>query len=101
MDVSSPRYYVDFFDAFDGWGHPFDAFDLAEGWGEWGRWPECLFDSLDEARACRDRLNASLPEGNRSVGEHWGIHDRTVGHEIECVVQRRGDSPAPVTGLLE
>jgi hypothetical protein len=98
MDVSSPRYYVDFFDACDGWGHCFDAFD--GGWGEWGRWPERLFDSLDEARACRDRLNASLPGGNRSLGEHWGILDRTAG-EIECVVQRRGDSPAPVTELLE
>jgi hypothetical protein len=100
MEESSPRYYVDYYDSFEAWGDRGGPDDQG-GWGEWGRWPERLFDSLDEARACRDRFNASLPEGNRSLGEHWGIHDRTMGHEIECVVQRRGDSPAPGTELLE
>jgi|RhiMetdeSRZDD1v2_1073273.scaffolds.fasta_scaffold384342_3 hypothetical protein len=45
------------------------------GWGSWGFWSERLFDSLDEARACRDQLNAELADDNPSSidpGEHWG-----------------------------
>lgn len=80
--MSSQRYYVDFYDAFD-------------GWGDCGFRSERLFDSLDEARACRDRLNADLAEGNKRVGEHWEIIDRTVGCEVDCVRQRGLGEPAP------
>jgi hypothetical protein len=65
------RYYVDYW-------------DMCDRWGWWGSAPERLFDSIEAARAGRDRLNADLPEGNKSVGEHWGIIDRTVCAEIEC-----------------
>jgi hypothetical protein len=73
---------VDFFDVFDACREGMGA-----GWGSWGFWPERLFDSLDEARACRDQLNAELDEGNKSAGEHWGVIDRTVCSEVECVRQ--------------
>ena len=56
------RYYVDFW-------------DMSDWWGTWGFWPERLFDSLDETRACRDQLNAELADDNPSSidpGEHWG-----------------------------
>ena len=65
------RYYVDFYDAFD-------------GWGEWGFDPDRLFDALEEARLCRDRLNASLDSRNKSMGEHYGIIDALSMTEIEC-----------------
>jgi hypothetical protein len=55
------RYYVDIYDAFDGWGI----------WG-FGR---AAFDTIDEARACRDQLNAELAEENKSAGEHWRVID--------------------------
>jgi len=54
-------YYVDFYDAHD-------------GWGTWGFWPERLFDSIDEARACRDQLNAEACRrqqvSRRALGGH-------------------------------
>jgi hypothetical protein len=74
MDLSGQRYYVDFYDAL-------------HGWGTWGFWPEHLFDSIDEARACRDQLDADLADANKSAGEHWGIIDRAVGSEVDCVRQ--------------
>ena len=70
--AASQRYYVDIYDAFD-------------GWGTWGCWPERLFNSIDEARACRDQLNADLAEGNKASGEHWGIIDGELGSEVDCV----------------
>jgi hypothetical protein len=45
-----------------------------------------LFDSIAEARACRDQLNVVLAEGNKSAGEHWGIIDG-AGSEVDCVRQ--------------
>jgi hypothetical protein len=82
--VTQPRFYVDLFDSFDA----FREGRLGDGWGAWGYDPARLFDSLDEARACRDRLNDQLPKGTKALGEHFGIIDRTVGGEIECVWQR-------------
>jgi hypothetical protein len=79
------RYYVDYFDTFDA----FREGNLGDGWGIWGFWSERLFDSLDEARACRDRLNAELAEENRALGEHYGILDGAAGREIECVMRQR------------
>jgi hypothetical protein len=81
---SPQRYYVDFFDVFDAYRDG----RLGDGWGNWGFAPERLFDAIEAARACRDRLNDQLPEGNKALGEHFGIIDRTVGHEVECVRQR-------------
>ena len=62
-----------------------DIYDAFDGWGTWGFWPERLFDSIDEARACRDQLNTELSEDNRSAGEHWAVIDRMVCSEVECV----------------
>ena len=72
------RYYVDYW-------------DMSDWWGRWGAQPARLFDSLDEARACRDRLNDALVDDNPDAitcGEHYGVIDRTVHAEIECVLQR-------------
>ena len=70
--LSPGRYYVDFYDAFDGWG------------GEFGFYLDRVFDALEEARTCRDNLNKDLPSGNKSMGEHYGIIDRQSMTEIEC-----------------
>jgi hypothetical protein len=78
------RYYVSYYDSFDALREG----RLTDGWGSWGFWPEHLFDSLDEARACRDRLNDQLPEGTKALGEHFGIIDSTAGGEIECPLPR-------------
>lgn len=65
------QYYVDFYDAFD-------------GWGGWGIWPERLFNDLEAARTCKEGLNRTLAIGNKSMGEHYGIISRVLGHEIDC-----------------
>jgi len=93
--MATPRYYVDLYD-------PLDVLDGC--WGTWGAAPERLFDSLDEARACRDRLNAALdddPHGRWRT--HWGIIDREAASEIECVWERLMPVPSAgaVTELLE
>ena len=62
-----PRYGVCFYDAHDGWGTSW--FDT---------------DDLEAARVRRDAENATLPQENKDYGEHWGVVDMIVGHEIEC-----------------
>jgi len=69
------QYYVDFYDAFDGWG----GLRFVQG-----IWPERLFDDLEAARTCKEGLNRTLAIGNKSMGEHYGIISRVLGHEIEC-----------------
>jgi hypothetical protein len=68
-----------------------DYWDFSDWWGSWGFWPEHLFDSIEAARACRDRLNAELADRNPdaiNLGEHWGVIDREAHAEIECTLKR-------------
>lgn len=65
------RYYVDFYDMFD-------------GWGTWGFFEDRLFDNLEAARAKADELQAELPQGNKNCGEHYGVIDKEKGREIYC-----------------
>lgn len=67
------RYIVDMYDAFDGWitvgMEPLD---------------EQIFSNIDEARKYRDKKNAGLDKDNIMMGEHWGIIDTEINHEVEC-----------------
>jgi hypothetical protein len=68
-----------------------DYWDFSDWWGRWGAQPARLFESLEVARACRDRLNDALVDDNPSaiaLGEHWGVIDSAVSAEIECVLPR-------------
>jgi hypothetical protein len=74
------------------WSHP------AAGW----------VDSFDEARACRDQLNAELAEGNPSsinLGEHWGSSTARCapkssarGNGDAHALGRAGDGTAGMSG---
>ena len=66
------RYIVDFYDGFDDWIYRGDAPK------------DKMFDDIDEARKCRDKKNAELNEANKRFGEHWGVIDTQINHEIEC-----------------
>ena len=70
------RYYVDFYDAFDGWGGMF-------GWD-----PDRLFDDLEEAKKCCIKLQSKLAEGNKKMGEHYGVIDGKTKFEIFCTMNR-------------
>ena len=76
-DVSSvdkdqrKRYYVDFYDMFD-------------GWGEFGFFIDRLFDDLNEAIKLCDKLNSELDKGNKSCGEHYGVIDSDINREVHC-----------------
>ena len=74
------RFLVDYFDSFDAWREG----DPQDGWGKFDDTPERLFDSIEEARACRDHLNAELGQGHKDCGDHWGIIDGELGREVEC-----------------
>lgn len=71
------RYYVDFYDVFDGWG------------GVFGFYPDRLFDDLDKAQAKADELQETLNSGNVEMGEHYGVIDGTIGKEIYCTRQEK------------
>jgi hypothetical protein len=73
--MSQKRYYVAFYDAFD-------------GWGSWGFWIDRLFDDLDKAKACADEHQAKLNPQNKDCGEHYGVIDRETGTEIYCTKKR-------------
>lgn len=65
------RYYVDFYDMFD-------------GWGGFGFFTERLFDELSDATKLCDKLNGELAEGNRKCGEHYGVIDSKINREVYC-----------------
>ncbi len=70
------RYYVDFYDMFD-------------GWGIFGFFEDRLFDDLDEAIKLCDELNSELADGNKSCGEHYGVIDNIIGREIHCGIDKK------------
>lgn len=63
------RYYVDFYDMFD-------------GWGEFGFFTGRLFDDLNEVIKLCNKLNSELNKGNKSCGEHFGVIDSKVSREV-------------------
>jgi len=65
------RYYVDFYDMFD-------------GWGTFGFFTDNLFDDLQEAIKTCDKLNSGLAKGNKDCGEHYGVIDSQVNREVYC-----------------
>lgn len=65
------RYYVDFYDMFD-------------GWGGFGFFKDRLFEDLDSAIKLCDKLNSELAKGNKSCGEHYGVMDSKVSREVYC-----------------
>lgn len=65
------RYYVDFYDMFD-------------GWGGFGFFVDRLFDDLPDAIILCDRLNGELKEGNKKAGEHYGVIDNLINREVYC-----------------
>jgi hypothetical protein len=65
------RYYVDFYDMFD-------------GWGTFGFFTDRLFEELDSAIKLCDELNDKLDKGNKSCGEHYGVMDSKVSREVYC-----------------
>lgn len=70
------KYYVDFYDMFD-------------GWGGFGFFPERLFDDLTLASKLCDELNEKLEEGNKRCGEHYGVIDSTTNREVYCVLDEK------------
>jgi hypothetical protein len=69
--VQMKRYYVDFYDMFD-------------GWGVFGFLSDRLFGGLDDAIILCDKLNFELDKGNKSCGEHYGVIDGTTNRETHC-----------------
>lgn len=65
------RYYVNFYDMFD-------------GWGVFGFFTERLFNNLQYAIILCDRLNDELEERNRECGEHYGVIDGVTKKEVYC-----------------
>ena len=71
MENKDKRYYVDFYDMFD-------------GWGSFGFFEDRLSDDLDFAIKLCDELNSEMSEGNKSCGEHFGVIDSQTDKEIYC-----------------
>jgi hypothetical protein len=65
------RYYVDFYDMFD-------------GWGTFGFFNERLFEELNDAIKLCDKLNEELAKGNKACGEHYGVMDYNTNMEVYC-----------------
>lgn len=65
------RYYVDFYDMFD-------------GWGTFGFFTDRLFDELPDAIKLCDKLNEELDKNNKNCGEHYGVVDSKVNREVYC-----------------
>ena len=72
MNNDTKRYYVDFYDMIDGWG------------GDFGFFPDRLFDDLDLAIKLCDKLNSELDKSNKECGEHFGMIDGTINREAYC-----------------
>lgn len=72
------RYYVCFYDGFD-------------GWGTFGFYPQRLFDEteLEEAKKLCDELQAKLNQSNKDFGEHYGVIDSKLNMEIYCTQYKR------------
>ncbi len=70
-DVQMKRYYVGFYDMFD-------------GWGIFGFFTDRLFEELDNAIKLCDKLNGELDKENKSCGEHYGVMDSGTNREIYC-----------------
>jgi hypothetical protein len=69
------RYYVDFYDAFDGWGGSPDFHSDRQ------------FSSLDAAKVKCDALQEELRKndrGNIAMGEHYGVIDLNDDCEVYC-----------------
>jgi len=73
------QYIVDFYDAFDGWSGDcvhYVGKDFA---------PERLeYDDIEEAIKKAKELQKNLDEGNKRMGEHWGVIDLHRGREVFC-----------------
>lgn len=65
------RYYVDFYDMFD-------------GWGSFGFFTDRLFGELDDAIKLCDKLSEELSKGNKDCGEHYGVMDSETSREVYC-----------------
>lgn len=70
------RFYVDFY-------------DMIDGWGIFGFFPDKLFDNLDDAIELCNNLNDELPESNKRCGEHFGVIDKNTNREIFCGMDER------------
>lgn len=50
-------------------------YDFIDGWGTFGFFTDRLFDDLELAKTCCDRLNTELPRGNKDCGEYYAVID--------------------------
>jgi hypothetical protein len=66
------RYILSFYDMMDGWIGELDS-----------------SDDLEAMMKERDRRQASLGEGNKAAGEHYGVIDQQTGREVDCLVKDR------------
>jgi hypothetical protein len=73
MTDETMRYWVDFYDMFDGWIR-YPEID-----------PSYQFDDLEAAKAKARAKQAKLDKNNIDAGEHWGVIDTTTGREIFCL----------------
>ena len=71
MDNDTKKYYVDFY-------------DMIDGWGDFGFFPERLFNDLGLAIKFCDKLNSELDESNKRCGEYFGVMDGKINREIYC-----------------
>ena len=71
MNNETKRYYVDFY-------------DMIDGWGDFGFFPERLFDELDLAIKLCGKLNSGLDKSNKECGEHYAVIDKLTNMEIYC-----------------
>jgi len=60
------RYFVDFYDGFDGWCGP-PTPEIA------ALYADRLFDDLDAAKIRCDELQAGLDQNNKDFGEHYSV----------------------------
>jgi hypothetical protein len=72
--MTDKRYFVDFYDMFDGWSS-------LPGWYGEG------FDDLNEAKKFADEKMKTLDASNKRAGEHYGVIDRTIMREVYCTLE--------------
>ncbi len=66
------KYYVDFYDAFDGWGIV-------------GFYTDRVFEDLEQAKQKATELQAGLSKGNINMGEHYAVIDVATDKEVFCL----------------